>query len=154
MLTVPPQLPPATGKSAITMVFFTCYDNDLSTSVQVLAALGGNGRCLETLDSWVRWAETDRQTTILRALLAVLLRLPVTLPQLKASPLPKSVARLQKYRCAPRLIFHFPSVISVIWALDMPQQHLIHATAVLKVVELHGLGKVNNINGPTFGIQN
>jgi hypothetical protein len=48
----------------------------------------------------VRWAEADRQTTLLRLLLGALHRLPIPWAMLRGSGLPRSVARLQKYKCA------------------------------------------------------
>lgn len=50
---------------------------------------------------WTRWAEADRQTTLLRLLLGALHRLPIPWAMLRTSGLPKTVARLQKYRRAP-----------------------------------------------------
>ena len=58
-------------------------------------------RCLDTLADWVRWAMSDRQTTILRLLLAVLLRLPIPPAMVHVGRLLKAVFGLQSYKCAP-----------------------------------------------------
>ncbi|BDA43477.1 hypothetical protein COCOBI_04-4890 [Coccomyxa sp. Obi] len=67
-------------------------------SGQALAQLAGSGRVLDTLDSWARWAEIDKQSTLLRLLLRVLQRLPMPAALLRGSSLQKTVGRLQKYR--------------------------------------------------------
>ena len=58
-------------------------------------------RCLDTLADWVRWAMSDRQTTILRLLLAVLLRLPIPPAMVHVGRLLKAIFGLQSYKCAP-----------------------------------------------------
>ena len=55
--------------------------------------------CLETLAGWIRWAVDDRQTTILRLILGVLLRLPMPPTMLRIGRLFKSVSSLQSYKC-------------------------------------------------------
>lgn len=47
-----------------------------------------------------RWAEIDKQSTLLRLLLRVLQRLPMPAALLRGSSLQKTVGRLQKYRCS------------------------------------------------------
>ena len=58
-------------------------------------------RCLDTLADWLRWALSDRQTTILRLLLAVLLRLPIPPAMVHVGRLLKAVFGLQSCKCAP-----------------------------------------------------
>jgi len=55
-------------------------------------------RCLDTLADWIRWAMGDRQTTILRLLLGVLLRLPIPPTMLQIGRLPKAVSSMQSYK--------------------------------------------------------
>ena len=58
-------------------------------------------RCLERLAEWTRWGMLDRQTTILRLLLGVLLRLPIPPAMLRAGSLLRAVSSMQSYKCAP-----------------------------------------------------
>ena len=59
-------------------------------------------RCLDTLAEWTRWGMLDRQTTILRLLLGVLLRLPIPPTMLRTGSLLKAVSSVQSYKCAPQ----------------------------------------------------
>lgn len=58
-------------------------------------------RCLETLAEWTRWGMLDRQTTILRLLLGVLLRLTIPPTMLHTGTLLRAVSSMQSYKCAP-----------------------------------------------------
>lgn len=55
---------------------------------------------LPTLESWVLAAEADRQTSFLRRLIMTLAALPLSANSLCFISLPKTVAKLQQYRCA------------------------------------------------------
>ena len=57
-------------------------------------------RCLDVLAEWVRWGMIDRQTTILRLLLGVLLRLPIPPAMLHTGSLLRAVSSMQSYKCA------------------------------------------------------
>lgn len=61
-------------------------------------------RCLDTLAEWTRWAILDRQTTVLRLLLGVLLRLPIPPTMLHTGGLLRAVSSMQSYKCAPMAI--------------------------------------------------
>ncbi len=58
-------------------------------------------RCLDTLAEWTRWGILDRQTTILRLLQGVLLRLPIPPTMLHTGGLLRAVSSMQSYKCAP-----------------------------------------------------
>ena len=53
---------------------------------------------------WIRWAVDDRQTTILRLILGVLLRLPMPPTMLRIGRLFKSVSSMQSYRCVTAVL--------------------------------------------------
>ena len=57
-------------------------------------------RCLDMLAEWTRWAILDRQTTILRLLQGVLLRLPIPPTMLHTGGLLRAVSSMQSYKCA------------------------------------------------------
>ena len=65
---------------------------------------GWTSRVARCLLRWARWAEADRQTSLLRLLLSALHALPIPWAMLRNSGLHRAVARLQKYRCVGALV--------------------------------------------------
>lgn len=65
-------------------------------NIPVLMALVST-KMLDLLSSWTKEAEADGQISILRLLLAVLAKLPISTPLLQASQLPRTLVKLTKH---------------------------------------------------------
>ncbi|CAK0781038.1 hypothetical protein CVIRNUC_005265 [Coccomyxa viridis] len=101
-----------------------------TTPASVFMPVAYSHRCLDTLADWVRWAMSDRQTTILRLLLAVLLRLPIPPAMVHVGRLLKAVFGLQSYKTpsvcfsAMNLLHHWQQQDPTLWPMPHKKQQL------------------------------
>ena len=69
-----------------------------TSSSAALEALAKHGNLLDMLATWVSDAERDDQISVLNTLLSALRHLPLTPQDLRYSPLPKALLKLQAHR--------------------------------------------------------